>query len=58
MNAPARIRDITRGIVAHLIAEAATGEERKKRILIAREEGLLSDSEAERLIAFLEVQAA
>jgi hypothetical protein len=58
MNAQPSIRDITRGIVAHLIAQAATDEERKQRILIAREEGLLSDTEAERLIAFLEVQAA
>lgn len=53
------LADVARRLVVRLIeAEAGSPEEQKERILIARQHGHLSDSEAEDWIALLELKAA
>lgn len=52
------IGEVAKGIVEQQIKACADPAERKEMILIAREEGVLTDQEAADWIAILEVRAA
>jgi hypothetical protein len=58
MNAPASIGSIAKQLVEQQIAAKADPAERKQLILIAREEGVLTDREAADWIAICEARAA
>lgn len=54
----AEIGMIARGIIIGMNASAPDDAVRKRGIMIAREEGVLSEAEAERWLATLELRAA
>lgn len=49
---------IAKGLVQAMISSAPDDATRKERVLIARQEGILSDQEAEDWLAILELRAA
>lgn len=59
MNDPLTLNDIARRLVLRLIeTEAGNAAEQKARIIIARQHGHLTDSEAQDWLAVLELKAA
>lgn len=58
MTEPARLGTIARGIIVGMIASAPDDAVRKRRVLIAREEGVISDAEAQEWLKIMESRAA
>lgn len=58
MSEAKRIGTIAHGLVVAMIQSAPDDTVRKRRIMIAREEGILTEQEAEDWLALLELRAA